>query len=301
MIYTIKYPEDAGTKFEMFRYPGGEVQVRFSEEQSAQFGQADEVLIFATIRDGELMGLAQLNSALDGLGHYPILFLPYLPYGRADRRFTGGDCAGLRTFAEQINTMNFKKVVTLDAHSEAAWREFDGLIDVSPRLIINTVLERLWRPRMETIIMSGVGILLPDAGASRYGLRTNLVASKVRDPQTGKLTEFKVPEKHGFASLSSILIVDDICDGGGTFIGLAEQLKDYGLELNLYVTHGIFSKGLTELFRYYTHIFTTDSLPQNLTWGRSEGRFIVIPARGLMLDAVLSRSDLYRNAEGGTN
>jgi ribose-phosphate pyrophosphokinase len=56
------------------------------------------------------------------------------------------------------------------------------------------------------------------------------------------------------------LIVDDICDGGGTFIGLAKELKKHNAgNLYLSVSHGIFSKGLKELNQYFTNIFTTDS------------------------------------------
>ena len=42
------------------------------------------------------------------------------------------------------------------------------------------------------------------------------------------------------------LILDDICDGGGTFTGLSHVLRGtYGARaVDLFVTHGIFSKGL---------------------------------------------------------
>jgi ribose-phosphate pyrophosphokinase len=59
---------------------------------------------------------------------------------------------------------------------------------------------------------------------------------------------------------SAVLIVDDICDGGGTFIGIAKALpKD--VKKYLYVTHGIFSKGLRELTGHFEHIYTTNSYP----------------------------------------
>jgi len=54
--------------------------------------------------------------------------------------------------------------------------------------------------------------------------------------------------------------VDDICDGGGTFIGLAKALKQKNAgNLYLAVSHGIFSKGFNELNKHFTKIFTTDS------------------------------------------
>jgi len=56
------------------------------------------------------------------------------------------------------------------------------------------------------------------------------------------------------------LIVDDICDGGGTFLGLGEELKKKNAgPLFLAISHGIFSKGFDELVKVYEQIFTTDS------------------------------------------
>jgi len=62
------------------------------------------------------------------------------------------------------------------------------------------------------------------------------------------------------------IIVDDICDGGGTFNLLAEEFfKDpasEGAELALFVSHGIFSKGLNAIDKRITSIYTTDSWAQ---------------------------------------
>jgi len=56
------------------------------------------------------------------------------------------------------------------------------------------------------------------------------------------------------------LIVDDICDGGGTFLGLAKELKSKNAgKLYLAISHGIFSKGFESLAKDFQKIFTTDS------------------------------------------
>jgi ribose-phosphate pyrophosphokinase len=54
--------------------------------------------------------------------------------------------------------------------------------------------------------------------------------------------------------------VDDICDGGRTFIEISKALDGYQGELYLFVTHGIFSKGFEELFKHFTKIYTTNSI-----------------------------------------
>jgi ribose-phosphate pyrophosphokinase len=56
------------------------------------------------------------------------------------------------------------------------------------------------------------------------------------------------------------VIVDDICDGGRTFIGIAQELKMKNAgDIYLCVSHGIFSHGFDELRKYFKKIFTTNS------------------------------------------
>lgn len=253
MKLTIRYPEDNGVYFNMFRYPGGEVQVRL--DMGDLFCSVTHIRVVATIRDGEVMGLVQLTDALDrATTADKTLILPYLPYGRADRAFAKGDCFGLAAFGNIINSLGYERVVTLDAHSAIAELHITNLINVSPKPIIERVLEDIngWVPFTQS------AILLPDDGANRYGINTALRATKHRDPKTGKLSGFSVPPKNEFKA-DNILIIDDICDGGGTFVGIAEKLADYKIPIYLYVTHGIFSQGLETLHSYFKGIYTTDS------------------------------------------
>jgi ribose-phosphate pyrophosphokinase len=116
--------------------------------------------------------------------------------------------------------------------------------------------------------------IVPDKGARprvealTVGLTDDLVqCNKVRNPQTGKIETIKI---EGIQRVKDrdCLIIDDICDGGATFTTIAMALKDAGAKtVNLYVTHGIFSKGFRDLVpdeRYggkgqIDRIFCTDS------------------------------------------
>lgn len=264
MITTINYPEDNGKTFEMFRYPAGEVQVRLINE----IPHENEVHVFARIKDGEIMGLAQLVDAIRWR-YQTYLFLPYMPYSRADRRFTAGDCNGIGTFTQMLHALRCYKIVTLDVHSDKAKNNLPELINISPKPFILDVMHRL---------ESSVQVLLPDQGAARYGISAAFCEKK-RDPVTGKLSGFEVPPREVFKDARGILVVDDICDGGGTFVGIGEKLKNYGLPLYLYVTHGIMSKGCTQLLKYYKHIFTTDSF-YNLNYED----VTVLPCKDLLIE-----------------
>lgn len=188
------------------------------------------------------------------------LDLPYVPYSRQDRVCADGDAFGLKVFADQLNALNLNRVVIFDSHS-----------DVAPALINNCIhREAKALFTLNPHFLSRYSHLVsPDAGAYK---KVNSIASllnlpvipalKTRDTSTGKLsntvlvtTEVKNP--------SRFLIIDDICDGGYTFILLAQEIqKCYpDIPLDLYVSHGFFSKGLEPLFKAgISNIFTTNSV-----------------------------------------
>ena len=64
-----------------------------------------------------------------------------------------------------------------------------------------------------------------------------------------------------------VCVVDDICDGGATFLSLAEMLyrsQPNMSRLDLYVTHGIFSKGTDELLKKYATIYVHNNMNQSV-------------------------------------
>ncbi len=252
--------------YEAFSYPGGEQQVRLRHEALAMAQNATAIRVTAHLKTGEdFMRLALLKSALDGVNAvHKTLVLPYLPYARADRRFMTGDCFGLEAFATIINALAFECVVTLDAHSGVAGGLIRNLTDASPLPLIERAIHKF------AAGSDGITVLFPDEGAAtryvlpdRIGSNTDgiaiqkLLCTKRRDAATGKLLGFNVPKLGEFA-YQRALVVDDICDGGGTFMGIAGEL-DGAVELGLYVTHGIFSRGFELLRGCFSRIYCTDS------------------------------------------
>ncbi|MCZ4141643.1 ribose-phosphate pyrophosphokinase, partial [Escherichia coli] len=82
-----------------------------------------------------------------------------------------------------------------------------------------------------------------------------------RDPVTGKIlgTHVHATDLSGLTAV----ITDDICDGGATFIGIAKELRRLNChKVVLYVTHGIFSKGIEVFNGLLDQLFTSDSFPQ---------------------------------------
>ncbi len=187
--------------------------------------------------EAELIHLAQLKDLLDSYELSACLRLPYLPYARQDKLITNDSTFALRTFAKILNGLHFDEVIISDPHSEAALR-----------LIHNSKAEY---PKIDLIFQLTQSNLLcyPDKGALEkykklYG-QDFIYGEKVRDQSTGNILSYNLV---GNVNGQSVLIVDDICDGGATFVHLAQSLIEKGAtEVNLFVSHGLFTKGLQVL------------------------------------------------------
>ncbi len=164
--------------------------------------------------------------------------------------------------ARMVHAMSFDAVTCLDIHSDRA-KEWFLIKTVTPTRFIEQAINQ-FGAKFGT---HAVNVLLPDEGAVGRYLIPKMTgcniwaievevfnARKKRDAATGKLSGFEVPRM----PVHPTLIVDDICDGGGTFIGIAEQLPFIG-DLALYTTHGIYSKGLDPIKRWFKQIYTTNS------------------------------------------
>ena len=244
---------------EFFGYPGGERQVRLKAQCTEKITRHVDITITARLNNpSDIIDLLLLCDCIDGLS--PAigvrLILPYLPYARADRRFTHGDCFGLRAFGQMLASAGVLEVITLDVHSKVAFANIPNLVNVDPLPFIRAGAVHFDHEGGD----AGISVLYPDDGAmGRYASDAIgfpvAFATKKRDAETGKLLGFEVPRMAG-----RILIVDDICDGGGTFLGIADKLQIPREQLALYVTHGIFSNGaLPKLAERFSRIYTTDS------------------------------------------
>lgn len=281
MIFNIDFPSGVGKQYDSFCYPAGESQVRLRPEAIKELASADEVRVWATI--GPRDWLIELVMLMDAVrkctdGVIITLALPYLPYARADRRFVVGDCFGLKVAGDIIGLMFADRIVTLDVHSPKANSQISGLVNISPLPVVENVCTELG---------GDTTILLPDAGAARYDFRSFGVrvrqCEKVRDAATGKLSGFVVPKN---INTGRVLVVDDICDGGGTFLGIADELDRVyktRLKKSLYVTHGIFSQGFEELHKRFDTIHCTDSFP---SLSKTLGNCKIFSARKLIEESI---------------
>lgn len=240
---------------ESFFFSGGEPHIKIKSEVAA-----DNVSI--THRLNSFNDVGMVLVAVDALRRVGVkdieLLIPYFPAARQDRVMVKGEALSVKVYAELINGLKLQEVKIFDPHSEVAPALLENCQVINNHKFIEQVMLQLPKD---------IYLVSPDAGALKKIHKLAmyledyevLECGKSRDVRTGALSGFKVP----VADLGKrdCLIVDDICDGGGTFMGLAEELKKSNAgNLYLAVSHGIFSKGLEALLEKFEMIFTTDSI-----------------------------------------
>lgn len=244
-------------------FPDGAVWLKVIGELP-RFAQVMRVRVAAMRDMNDFMLLAQLVDAVRHVTDISVshLELAWLPWARQDRHMVNGDSFALKVFAKQLNTLNFNKVLLLDPHSDAAAAAINNSVVIAQE----TCLMKSENLR-QAISTGKLMLVAPDAGALKKihnvakasGARDYAILTKERDVATGNLTGFSLVS--GNVAGKDVLIVDDLCDAGGTFIGSAQVLRDAGARsVSLYVTHGVFSKGVENLLNNgIDAIYTTTS------------------------------------------
>lgn len=239
---------------EVFEYPMGDTTVR---NVARGIHAARSVRVHVPNPDWSV--IAAWSDAVEELDPSArrILVMPYLPSARGDKDIP----APAKSNARLCAITGVTDVVALDPHSPV-W--MDALTYTCDEIDTHTLA-------LDGIVTAAVngseylGVIGPDKGsveratliANKLGLPVH-ICSKHRDPATGRLSGYVVPQEV-FDAPGAYLVVDDICDGGGTF-NLLAQAVTLNHKLDLWVSHGGFTKGLDALLKEYRHIYTTDSL-----------------------------------------
>lgn len=260
---------DTSFEVEFKSFPGGEEHVNISRT-SIFLPDISIVNIRARIRSAkELVRIGLVVDALRRMGTEKIhLSVPYFPGGRQDRVAVEGEALSADVYAKLIGGW-VDKITILHPHSY-----------VQPALLGPKCITEepfcFWLRSIKRMTTKNekVGIISPDAGATKkiqefiadsYIHYLDLEertfeffqATKKRDPKTGKLSGFSFS---GNNLPDTLFILDDICDGGGTFLGLLKEMNlPSNHKIHLSVTHGIFSNGVTPLCEAFDSVHTTDS------------------------------------------
>jgi ribose-phosphate pyrophosphokinase len=260
--FDLIYPEQSAISHKAMIFPDGQPHIKINVQQAEALDKKAPLRIFTRLNNANDLLMALLvKNTLDYLEFEHVeLHVSYLLAARMDRVMLDGEPFSLKVVSGLINQGQFKKVLIFDPHSEVSTALIDRSYAVTNHLYVRDALnDYVGMHSGETVCL-----VSPDAGALKkihkvaqfLGIGNVVECMKERDVRTGALTNFKAMTEglHG----QTCFIIDDICDGGGTFAGTAKMLKEKGAaKVILIVSHGIFSRG--PVIEHVDDIYTTDS------------------------------------------
>ena len=190
-----------------------------------------------------------------------VLKIPCMFQQQHDRRFETNQSFELKLVCDFINSCNFTRVYVFHPHSDSTLMGLNNSSVIDNSVFIVNVLKD---------ISSTPIFLSTDAGSFKWINKladilhyegSVYAASKSRDLVTHKLTQ--TIDKEDFEG-ADILVLDDLCVYGGTFVGLAKLLKTKNVgKLYLAVSHITVPNPNKELETLYERIYCTNSKYDN--------------------------------------
>lgn len=242
------------------KYPDGQRQLTIDLPDNKchlnilmDIGSGEDLFIIMQLAD--IINRRQLTCTLT---------ITYLLSARTDRLFSWNTSHTLKVVADVINSFNADEVRILTPHSDMSLKLIKNSKAIEP---FNYMMSDGIYPFMRSVIVS------PDEGAKDRVARLesegyNFYGSidsyhpyckKVRDDH-GKVSNISVLGLSDLKGQLNLIVLDDLCDGGGTYEALRPALDKYNAaEVNIMITHAIQMSGITKLASLYDKVYITNS------------------------------------------
>lgn len=237
---------ESALKAEQFKFLGGEVHVKLKDELPDL--KTNEITIYAHANSSDdLMSILLTFDALHRLEYTKInLFIPYMPYARQDRVMVHGEPFSLKVVTDMLKLCNFHKIYVMDAHSDITPTLLEhNIVNISNKNFVYEALTHIVglhgyaqndkgvsENEFKATLKGSPLFVSPDSGAFKkiFKLAGELnykdeiiLCNKARNLNDGKIMAYAV-DKQDLEGRDCV-IIDDICSKGGTFMGLAKELK----------------------------------------------------------------------------
>lgn len=221
---------------EISTFPNGEKRVWIKD--SVQGHNIVLVQSFSEPTDEHIIEFLLLSDALERLGARHVnLVLPWMGYSLQDKVFREGEPIAAKVVANLVSNAYIKRVFVLDLHNSST----PGFFSIPTQHL--SAMDLFVEYARQTYDLEKFVVASPDFGglkrarvfAGKVGL--NLInIDKHRNLETGEVTAMGV---HGDVNGKSVLVFDDIINGGSTVTSSASILKENGAkEVHFFSTHG---------------------------------------------------------------
>ncbi|MBC7801321.1 MAG: ribose-phosphate pyrophosphokinase [Gemmatimonadaceae bacterium] len=170
--------------------------------------------------------------------------IPYFGYARQDRKAGPRTPISAKLVANLITEAGANRVLTLDLHAGQIQGFFDIPVDnLYAAPMFAREIQHRYADRDLMIVSPDVGgVVRARAIASRLDVDLAII-----DKRRDRAGVSEVMNVIGDVRAKDCILVDDICDSGGTLVNAALALTDNGARsVSVYVTHGVLSGAAAE-------------------------------------------------------
>jgi len=212
--------------------------------------------------------------------------IPWFPYSRQDRKAKPREPISARLVADMLQLAGVDRVLTMDLHAGQIQGFFSIPVDHMTAL-------QLFATHFRDLGLTGDGVVsvAPDAGRAKHAVRFGemieasfAIMHKTRPEQE----RADVTEVTGRVRDKVAIVGDDAVMTGGTLIAGAKALKEHGAtEVNVYVTHALFSDEALEAIGKsdINRIVVTDTVPVDVR--KQPDNMTVLSISGLLAEAIM--------------
>jgi ribose-phosphate pyrophosphokinase len=249
-------------------FPSGERYFRFCESIRGMHVLIIQSLVGTrngSVNDSLMELMLMIDAARRGSAKEITVVMPYMAYGRQDRKAQGREPISAATVLNMLEGAGADRLVSVDMHSAQTQAVFDGPFDhlTAEGLIRHALKERIDGDGGEFVIVS------PDAGrakvAEHYANELDLdVVNVPKSRNRGDSSIITRPDKVEGVEGRIAILIDDMIDTAGTLVSAAETLKNSGASGVIAVaTHGLFSEPAIERLKAsaITELIIVDTIP----------------------------------------
>ena len=230
-----KFGEPLG-KINIQKFSDGEISVEFQESIRGQFVFLVQSTFAPTDNLMEL--LLMIDAAKRASAYKVIAVIPYYGYARQDRKDRPRVAIGSKLVANMLTAAGADRVITMDLHAPQIQGYFDIPVD-------HLDSSAIFIPYIEDLKLENLTFAAPDVGS----------ANRIREIASYFEVEMVICDKHrkraneissmvviGDVTDRDIVLIDDICDTGGTLAKSAGLLMEKGARsVRAFCTHPVLS------------------------------------------------------------
>jgi ribose-phosphate pyrophosphokinase len=218
--------------------------------------------------------------------------IPYFGYARSDKKDRPRVPIAAKLIANLIDTSGADRILTIDLHASQIQGFFD--IPVDHLYAASVIVNYFQKNPIEDLV-----VVAPDTGGAErsraYAKRLNAGLVLV-DKRREKANVAEVMNVVGEVDGKNCLIIDDMCDTGGTICKVAAALHNNGAKsIFASFSHAVLSGNAINNLRnsYIEKIIVTDTIPLDNKGNslREEGRIEVLSVAELLATAIKSIHD----------